>query len=41
MTIAVLKGLAIVRLSVIITEVSGTTSMQAMAPLVGVVPAAV
>jgi len=41
MTIAILQGFAIVRLSVIITEVSGIMSMQSKARLVGAVTAAV
>jgi len=41
MTIAVLQGFAIVRVSAIITEVSGTTSILSKAQLVGAVTAAV
>jgi len=41
MTITVLQGFAIVRVSAIITEVSGTTSMWSKARLVGAVTAVV
>jgi len=41
MTIMGLQGFAIVRVSAIITEVSGTTSIQSKARIVGAVTAAV
>ena len=41
MTIAVLQGFAIVRVSAIITEVSGISSIRSKARLVGAAAAAV